>query len=302
MNTPRKPRFPAQVLPSQTGRRGLGSAGAVPRPPLGPSAPLVSPGAQPANAPAAPIPAPIAAYPSSERPPATAPAASWGLPVDPPGQESARIRMVKRLAALPHLHPAVLHAMQTVPRHAFIDSALMTKAYEDNSLPIGFGQTISKPSVVARMLSLALQAPCVPPGASHIPMRVLEIGTGCGYQAAVMSHIASEVYSIERVRGLHERARSHLRPLRVSNLHLLFGDGMAGYAAGAPYAAIVSAAGGDAIPQAWVDQLAIGGRIIAPTSNASGAQQLLVIDKTATGVRQHALEAVHFVPLKSGVG
>ena len=117
----------------------------------------------------------------------------------------------------------------------------------------------------------------------------------------VMSHIASEVYSIERVRGLHERARSHLRPLRVSNLHLLFGDGMAGYAAGAPYAAIVSAAGGDAIPQAWVDQLAIGGRIIAPTSNASGAQQLLVIDKTASGVRQHALEAVHFVPLKSGV-
>jgi protein-L-isoaspartate(D-aspartate) O-methyltransferase len=138
--------------------------------------------------------------------------------------------------------------------------------------------------------------------------RVLEIGTGCGYQAAVLSEIATEVYSIERLRGLHEKARENLRFLRLANLHLLLGDGMLGYSQGAPYAAIIAAAGGDALPTAWTDQLAVGGRLVAPVAQrASGAvagvvaQALVVVDKTSQGLRQTILEAVHFVPLKSGL-
>lgn len=228
------------------------------------------------------------------------PTLAGGRLVDVTGQQGARERMVQRLRGLQGLHPAVIAAMRDVPRHLFVDSALVGKAYEENSLPIGFGQTISKPAVVARMLSLIMETV----GSAHaerITGRVLEIGTGCGYQAMVMSRLADEVYSIERLRGLHDRARANLRPMRVANLHLLFGDGMAGYARGAPYAAIVSAAGGDAIPQAWVEQLAVGGRIVAPTATARGHQVLVVVDKTPTGVRQQTLEGVHFVPLKSGV-
>jgi protein-L-isoaspartate(D-aspartate) O-methyltransferase len=138
--------------------------------------------------------------------------------------------------------------------------------------------------------------------------RVLEIGTGCGYQAAVLSEIATEVYSIERLRGLHEKARENLRFLRLANLHLLLGDGMLGYAQGAPYAGIIAAAGGEAIPTAWTDQLAEGGRLVAPVAQASagsaigaGAQALVVVSKTSQGLSQTVLEAVHFVPLKSGL-
>ncbi len=131
--------------------------------------------------------------------------------------------------------------------------------------------------------------------------RVLEIGTGCGYQAAVLSLLAAEVYSIERLRGLHEKARENLRPFRLPNVHLLFGDGMAGYAEGAPYAGIIAAAGGEAVPPAWIEQLAVGGRIVAPMVMPGGRQALVVIEKTARGVQQTVLEAVHFVPLKSGI-
>ncbi|MBK9235643.1 MAG: protein-L-isoaspartate(D-aspartate) O-methyltransferase [Rhodoferax sp.] len=192
----------------------------------------------------------------------------------------------------------VLSAMHTIERHRFVDSALASQAYEDTSLPIGLGQTISKPGVVARMAELLRN------GAPGQLGRVLEIGTGCGYQAAVLSLLAAEVYSIERLRGLHDRARENLRHLRLRNLHLLFGDGMLGYAKGAPYAAIIAAAGGEAIPQAWIDQLAVGGRLVAPVSAGAGGigmQALMVVDKTALGVRQTVLEAVHFVPLKSGI-
>lgn len=214
-------------------------------------------------------------------------------------QAAARERMVARLAASGVQSAPVLEAMRQVQRHLFVDSALASKAYEDNSLPIGFGQTISKPSVVARMLSLLLPEKVA--SNFRLPGRVLEIGTGCGYQAALLSKVATEVYSIERVKGLHERARDNLRAMRVANLHLLFGDGMLAYPSGAPYTAIISAAGGDAIPDAWIDQLAVGGRIIAPTHSSKGHQLLMVVDKTASGVKQFALEAVHFVPLKSGV-
>lgn len=277
----KKPRFPAQVLPPSTAKqpraaaRAVGAAPAVFSHALAPVSGGVARGA-----------VSLAASKSVEL-------------LSSSSQQAARERMAKRLMALEGLDATVIEAMRLVPRHAFIDSALVGQAYEDNSLPIGYGQTISKPTVVARMLSLIMQSCADHTG--RIPGRILEIGTGCGYQAAVMSHLATEVYSMERVRGLHERARDNLRPLRVSNLHLLFGDGMAGFAAGGPYSAIVSAAGGEAIPQAWVDQLAMGGRIVAPTSTDGGRQVLIVIDKIPSGLRQQALEGVHFVPLKSGV-
>lgn len=220
---------------------------------------------------------------------------SQGLGMD---SSAVRMNMVQKLAGQGISDALVLSAMGTIERHRFVDSALVNQAYEDTSLPIGLGQTISKPGVVSRMAELLRN------GASGRLGRVLEIGTGCGYQAAVLSLLADEVYSIERLRGLHDKARENLRHLRLANLHLLFGDGMAGYAKGAPYAAIIAAAGGEAVPQAWVDQLAVGGRLVAPVSSgagSSGKQALMVIDKTAQGLRQTVLEAVHFVPLKSGV-
>jgi protein-L-isoaspartate(D-aspartate) O-methyltransferase len=221
--------------------------------------------------------------------------------------DSAAVRavMVRKLAAQGVSDPQVLEAMGQVERHRFVDSALVIQAYEDTSLPIGLGQTISKPNVVARMIELLLAAPGRRAGLAAgqpLPLlgRVLEIGTGCGYQAAVLVRVAREVYSIERLRGLHDKARENLRPLRIPNVHLLFGDGMVGYAKGAPYAGIIAAAGGEAVPQAWLDQLAEGGRLVAPTVMAGGQQALVVIDRTATGLVRNVLEAVHFVPLKSG--
>ena len=202
--------------------------------------------------------------------------------------------MVQKLAAGGIGDAQVLAAMGHIERHRFVDSALANQAYEDTSLPIGLGQTISKPNVVARMLELLRN------GVAGKLSRVMEIGTGCGYQAAVLGQLATEVYSIERLRGLHDKARDNLRDLRLPNVHLLFGDGMIGYAKGAPYAAIIAAAGGEAIPPAWIEQLAVGGRLVAPVHSAGGAQALVVVDKTASGVKQALLEAVHFVPLKSG--
>lgn len=215
--------------------------------------------------------------------------------------DAVRARMVQRLAARGIADARVLRAMGTVERHLFVDSALVNQAYEDTSLPIGLGQTISKPNVVSRMIELLLGAPALAGKPGDRLGRVLEIGTGCGYQAAVLSHVATEVYSIERLRGLHERARSNLRPFRLATVHLLLGDGMIGYAKGAPYAGIIAAAGGEAVPEAWIAQLAVGGRIVAPMQSATGGQALVVIDKTARGVERRILEAVHFVPLKSGI-
>lgn len=217
------------------------------------------------------------------------------------GLDSAavRMRMVQRVAATGVQSTKVLDALGKVERHMFVDSALVNQAYEDTSLPIGLQQTISKPSVVARMIELLEGADCVRT-AGRLG-RVLEVGTGCGYQAAVLACVAQQVYSIERLKGLHEKARNNLRPLRLSNVHLLFGDGMLGYAQGGPYAGIISAAGGSAVPQAWLDQLAVGGRLVAPTVRGTGQQALLVVDKTPHGFKESVLEAVHFVPLKSGI-
>ncbi len=223
---------------------------------------------------------------------ARAPVGPQGLGMD---SVAVRASMVQKLAAQGVADKWVLQAMNAVERHRFVDPALVNQAYEDTSLPIGLGQTISKPNVVARMMELLRHGQLGKLG------RVLEIGTGCGYQAAVLSHLATEVYSIERLRGLHDKARDNLRPFRLANVHLLFGDGMAGFPKGAPYAAIIAAAGGEALPQPWLEQLAVGGRLVAPMVTAAGQQALVVVDKTVQGLQQTVLEAVHFVPLKSGI-
>ena len=269
------------------------------------------PGRAPASAPSsapAPSPArsPVGTAPAASRPAVATPVAAkrrTAPAVVPPvhglGLDSAAVRerMVAKLRTQGISDAEVLKAMGTVERHRFVESALVNQAYEDTSLPIGLGQTISKPNVVARMAELMRGV--LPAGEARLG-RVLEIGTGCGYQAAVLSLLAREVYSIERLRGLHDKARANLRPLTLPNVHLLFGDGMLGYPKGAPYAAIISAAGGEAVPQAWIDQLAEGGRIVAPVAGEGGVQALVVIDKTPQGVQRRVLEAVHFVPLKSG--
>lgn len=208
--------------------------------------------------------------------------------------ERIRARMVERLRELGVRDPRVFAAMNAVPRHAFVDPALASRAYEDAALPIGQGQTISRPYIVARTIELALAQIAEPKRA-----KVLEIGTGCGYAAAVLAQVFGTVVSVERVRPLHERARANLRPLRLANLHLVFADGVDGVTAEAPYDAIVAAAAGEQVPPAWVEQLKPGGRIVAPFGAAE--QRLTLITKDADGrVVRHATEAVKFVPLKSG--
>ena len=217
------------------------------------------------------------------------------------GLDSAAVRerMVARLRADGIRNEAVLQAFARVPRHRFVDSALANQAYEDTSLPIGLGQTISKPSVVARMLALLFEGERA--AASGRLGRVLEVGTGCGYQTALLGLLASQVVSIERLKPLHEKARDNLAGWRDGDLRLVWGDGRLGHAPRAPFDAIVAAAGGDDLPPAWTEQLAEGGRLVAPMHDAAaGGQVLLVIDKRADGLRRQRRDAVHFVPLKSG--
>lgn len=219
------------------------------------------------------------------------------------GLDSApvRLRMVARLRAEGLGAEPVMEAMATVLRHTFVDTALAPQAYEDTSLPIGHGQTISKPSVVARMLGLLFEGEAA--RASGQLGRVLEIGTGCGYQAALLATLAHEVVSIERLKALHDRAAQQLAHWPRSRLRLVFGDGMLGHLPRAPYQSIISAAGGESLPQAWLDQLAPGGRLVAPMWQPGASNQvLMVVDKSADGsVRQRAHDGVMFVPLKSGI-
>ncbi|MGH8778670.1 protein-L-isoaspartate(D-aspartate) O-methyltransferase [Paraburkholderia sp.] len=209
--------------------------------------------------------------------------------------ERVRERMVERLRANGVADPRVLHAMSVVSRHMFIDPGLATQAYEDAALPIGHHQTISKPSVVARMIELA--------AAGRALANVLEIGTGCGYQAAVLSQVARDVYSIERVKPLYERAKINLRPLRIPNIRLHYGDGRLGLPSAAPFDAIVIAAAGLDVPQALLEQLAIGGRLVAPVGTQDAqAQVLTLVERTGPAQwRESRLDRVFFVPLKSGV-
>jgi protein-L-isoaspartate(D-aspartate) O-methyltransferase len=187
----------------------------------------------------------------------------------------------------------VLAALEMVPRHMFIEPALSAQAYADVSLPIGHNQTISQPYIVARMIEL-LKAGGQP---LH---RVLEIGTGCGYQAAVLASVAKEVYSIERIKPLHELAKANLRPLRIANLRLQFGDGMLGLPQAAPFDGIILAAAGLEVPRALLEQMAIGARLVAPV----GAQVQYLQRIIRTGKSEwtsETLETCHFVPLRPGV-
>jgi protein-L-isoaspartate(D-aspartate) O-methyltransferase len=218
------------------------------------------------------------------------------------GLDSAdvRQRMVQRLHGAGIHDDAVLDAMARVPRHLFVDPALVTQAYEDTSLPIGHGQTISKPSIVARMVELLLAGSNARAAGSL--GRVLEVGTGCGYQAAVLSVLARQLMSVERVKPLHDKAREMLARLRIHHVRLVYGDGMLGHPPNAPYDSIIAAAGGDSLPQAWLDQLALGGRLVSPMRRPGSAQQVLVVvDRTERGCVHAIHESVNFVPLKSGL-
>jgi protein-L-isoaspartate(D-aspartate) O-methyltransferase len=207
--------------------------------------------------------------------------------------------MVDRLRAGGVTNAQVLAAFASVSRHLFVDGALATQAYEDTSLPIGLGQTISKPSVVARMLEMLFAGANA--RASGSLGSVLEIGTGCGYQAALLCELGRRVVSVERLKSMHDKARELLAPMRSNRLRLVFGDGMRGHPPGAPYDAIIAAAGGEAIPAAWLEQLAIGGRLVSPVAQDSGAQALVIVDRTEERLIRTVHGAVKFVPLKSGL-
>ena len=204
--------------------------------------------------------------------------------------QRTRDRMVARLRERGIADEVVLAAMAAVPRHLFVEEALASRAYEDAALPIGYEQTISQPYAVARMLE-ALR------GGRDLG-RVLEVGTGCGYQAAVLAQIATEVYSIERIAPLLEKARANLRGLRISNLRLAHGDGYKGLPEAAPFDAIIVAAATPQVPAALKEQLAVGGRLVLPLGTEN--QQLLQIDRTDSDFREVRLDAVRFVPMRMG--
>jgi len=204
--------------------------------------------------------------------------------------QRTRDRMVARLREKGIRDEAVLAAIAAVPRHIFIEEALASRAYEDTALPIGFEQTISQPFIVARMLEAM--------GGQRRLGSVLEVGTGCGYQAAVLARLAKEVYSVERIAGLLDKARSNLRPLRLSNLRLVHADGNEGLPEAAPFDGIIVAAAAPGVPQALLQQLASGGRMIVPVG--ADNQVLCLIEKTSTGLTEKWLDAVRFVPLRGG--
>ena len=216
------------------------------------------------------------------------------------GMTSARTRerLVQRLQDQGIADQRVLDRIRNVPRHLFVDEALATRAYEDTALPIGFGQTISQPYVVARMTEALLAAGAVE--------KVLEIGTGCGYQTAVLSPLVKEIYTIERIASLLGKARRTLRELRLRNIHFRHDDGNNGWIGRAPFDGILLAAAPRAVPPALLEQLAVGGRLIAPVG-PDGKQELLCFTKKLDSLKgeirfdRKSLGAVSFVPLLPGL-
>jgi protein-L-isoaspartate(D-aspartate) O-methyltransferase len=209
--------------------------------------------------------------------------------------DAIRAAMVARIARQGVKDAKVLAAMDAVPRHLFIEPGLASQAYIDASLPIGHHQTISQPYIVARMIEV-LRANRNGGGLD----KVLEIGTGCGYQAAVLSLIAKEVYSIERIKPLHELAKANLRPLRIANIRLHYGDGMLGLPQAAPFDGIILAAAGLQVPQALLEQMRIGGRLVAPVGAQRQVLQLIERVGKFEWI-ESTLEDCHFVPLRPGV-
>jgi len=205
--------------------------------------------------------------------------------------QRTRDRLVERLREQGIHHAGVLQVLSSLPRHFFIDEALAHRAYEDTALPIGLGQTISQPFVVALMTQVLLEQPRA---------RVLEIGTGCGYQTAVLSALVERVYTVERIDALLAKARGHFGELRLRNVSTLLGDGYQGWATNAPFDGIIVTAAPPSIPDALLEQLAPGGRLVVPVGG-EGAQSLTVIDRQEDGFVQHVAEQVRFVPLLQGV-
>ena len=210
------------------------------------------------------------------------------------GMTSARTRerLIQRLRAEGIRSAAVLDQIRNVPRHLFMDEALASRAYEDTALPIGHGQTISQPYVVARMT----EAVC----GDGRPDRVLEIGTGCGYQTAVLAGLAANVFTVERIEPLMKKARERLRQLRIHNVRFRYGDGWDGWSDHAPYDGIIVTAAPSETPAALLDQLADGGRMIIPVG-PRGRQELLEIRRTGQRFEEQVIDQVVFVPLLSGV-
>ena len=204
--------------------------------------------------------------------------------------QRTRDRMVGRLRDQGIADEVVLDAMARVPRHLFVEEAIASRAYEDTALPIGFEQTISRPFAVARMLEVMRNG--------RELGRVLEVGTGCGYQAAVLAAVSREVYSIERISALLEKARTNLRPMRLANLRMTHGDGALGLKQAAPFDGIVLAAAAARLPPALLEQLAPGGRLVAPVG--LGEQSLILVERTRDGYTETRLDGVRFVPLRGG--
>ena len=211
--------------------------------------------------------------------------------------DRTRARMVERLRADGIRDEVVLSAMNAIPRHIFVDEALAIRAYDDSPLPIGSGQTISQPWVVARMTELARNGRALD--------GVLEIGTGCGYQAAVLAQIARTVYTVERIGALVNKARRHLQALKIRNVRLAHGDGSSDLGEALEVDAIVVSAGATHVPTALVRYLKPGGRIVIPLAKNEegerGVQRLTVIEKAAAGIREQTFDTVRFVPLLSGL-
>lgn len=205
--------------------------------------------------------------------------------------QRTRERLIQRLMDQGITRFEVLEAIRSVPRHLFVDEALAHRSYEDTALPIGYGRTLSQPYVVARMSELAL--------AQGRPKKVLELGSGSGYQTAILASLVDEICAIERIKPLLERARKQLRALRVRNVRLRHGDGLDGWASEAPFDLILGAAAPEHLPTQLLEQLAPGGRLILPVGGKR--QQLMMVTATPEGYVEEVIEEVNFVPMVRGV-
>ena len=214
-----------------------------------------------------------------------------GLEGDGMTSMRTRGRLVSRLREQGIADERVLEAIRTVPRHVFVDEALASRAYEDVALPIGMGQTISQPFIVALMTQAVVAAPP--------PARVLEIGTGCGYQTAVLASLVTRVYSVERIGSLLTRARRRLQALNVANVRFRHGDGNTGWAECAPFDAVLVTAAPPRLPETLIGQLAVGGRLVVPVGDAS-RQRLKVLTRVESGVEEDTIADVTFVPMLGG--
>ncbi|MFT4920701.1 MAG: protein-L-isoaspartate(D-aspartate) O-methyltransferase [Zhongshania aliphaticivorans] len=207
--------------------------------------------------------------------------------------QRTRDRLIERLSERGITDNTVLNVIRGTPRHIFLDEALSHRAYEDSSLPIGFQQTLSQPYIVARMTELLL--------ANGPRERVLEVGTGSGYQTAILAQLVGRVFSVERIRPLQEKARQRLRQLGLTNVQLRHADGGMGWKDRGPFDAILSAAAPAEVPQELLAQLAMGGRLVIPIGPQGKQQALYVYDKTEEGIQEQIIEPVLFVPLLAGL-